>query len=418
MLRPGRVRLVSRLSTLLLPLVLLALSAGGAGAAPGATAQQKARAETQKASVEKRISDMQKALSAREAENEAANDALKKADQAISDANRRLRSLKSEREKIESRLAELRSDGRTVGRDLSGAEALLGQIVRAQYLHAQRHTWQSLIEGGNPNELSRTAAALRYLSLAQIRTAAALEEEKSRIDTVSQETRARRAELSRIAREEEDNRRQLMKEKSDRQEAVSRLSKDIATQQAAIEKLRKDQARLENLVAEIDRRLESERAAAEAARRREAERQAAAQTKKPVAPLPAGNFAQMKGRLVQPVAGRITASYGSRRTGSALWQGILISAPEGAEVSACAAGRVVFSDWLRGYGNLLIIDHGGTYMSVYANNESVLKNVGDRVKAGETVATVGTSGASDAPGLYFEIRYKGKPVNPQPWLAK
>ena len=91
---------------------------------------------------------------------------------------------------------------------------------------------------------------------------------------------------------------------------------------------------------------------------------------------------------------------------------------EGAEVSACAAGRVVFSDWLRGYGNLLIIDHGGTYMSVYANNESVLKNVGDKVTAGKTISTVGTSGASDEPGLYFEIRYKGKPINPQPWLAK
>ena len=135
-------------------------------------------------------------------------------------------------------------------------------------------------------------------------------------------------------------------------------------------------------------------------------------------PLASGNFAQLKGRLTKPVTGRIAATFGSRRTGSALWQGLLFRAPEGAEVSACASGRVVFSDWQRGYGNLIIIDHGNTYMSVYANNESILRNVGDRVKAGETVATVGTSGASDEPGLYFEIRYKGKPINPQPWLAK
>ena len=137
-----------------------------------------------------------------------------------------------------------------------------------------------------------------------------------------------------------------------------------------------------------------------------------------MAPLPAGSFAKSKGRLVRPVAGKVAASFGSRRTGTATWQGMLFRAPEGAEVSACASGRVVFSDWLRGYGNLLIVDHGGTYMSVYANNESVLKNVGDKVAAGETIATVGSSGASDEPGLYFEIRYKGKPINPQPWLSK
>ena len=161
---------------------------------------------------------------------------------------------------------------------------------------------------------------------------------------------------------------------------MKKLAREIATQQAAIEKLKKDQTRLENLVASIDKRLERERAAEEAtARAEEAKRAAAAQkNQKPIAPLPSGSFAQSKGRLIRPVSGRVAAGFGSRRTGSAVWQGILFSAPEGAEVSACAAGRVVFSDWLRGYGNLLIIDHGGTYMSVYANNESVLKNVGDR----------------------------------------
>ena len=399
------------LSLLLAASAGLVLCAEAAPAASGsaATAKQKARAENQKANVEKQLSDMQKRLSEREAASEAANDELRKADQAISDANRRLRSLKGEREKVEARLAELRSDSRTVGRDLSGAEKLLEDIVRAQYIHSQRHSWQSLIEGGNPNELSRTAAELRYLSIAQVRAADALEKEKSRLETVSEETRARRTELQRIAREEESNR--------DRQEAVKKLKRDIETQQAAIDKLKKDQTRLETLVADIDKRLERERAAEEAARQREAARQAKASAK-PVEPLASGNFAKLKGRLTKPVSGRIAATFGSRRTGTALWQGLLFRAPEGAEVSACASGRVVFSDWLRAYGNLIIIDHGNTYMSVYANNESILKNVGDRVKAGETVATVGTSGASDEPGLYFEIRYKGKPINPQPWLAK
>lgn len=386
-----------------------------------ATARQKAQAETKKASVESRLSELEKKLSAREAESEAATSDLKKADQAISEANRRLRTLRSEREKVESRLSELRRDGRSVEREFDAAEARYAKIVRAQYVHSQRLVWHSIVEGGNPNELARTAAELRYLSLAQERAADALAQKRSKITTVARETQARRSELSRIAGEEEDNHRKLLDEKRDRQAAVKKLSREIASQQAAIDKLKKDQAQLENLVASIDRRLARERAAEEAAARAEEARRAAAKKNshaKPVAPLPAGNFAQSKGRLIRPVSGRVAATYGSRRTGSAVWQGMLFRAPEGAEVSACAAGRVVFSDWLRGYGNLLIVDHGGTYMSVYANNESVLKNVGERVRAGETIATVGASGASDEPGLYFEIRYKGKPINPQPWLRK
>lgn len=410
-------------------LAALAASLPGPGFAAlksDATARQKAQAENRKASVEEQLSALEKKLSAREAESDAAVSSLKKADQAISEANRRLRTLKSEREKVESRLSDLQKDGRSVERDLRASEDRYAQIVRAQYIHAQRHAWQSLIEGGNPNDLARTAAELRYLSLAQERAAGALSQKQAKIAAVARETQARRSELSRISREEEENHGKLLAEKKDRQAAVSKLSREIASQQAAIEKLRKDQARLESLVESIDKRLAQERAAEEAAekaRAAEAAKRAASAKKntaqaKPVAPLPSGNFAQSKGRLIRPVKGTVAASFGSRRTGSAVWQGMLFRAPEGAEVSACAAGRVVFSDWLRGYGNLLIVDHGGTYMSVYANNESVLKNVGDRVSAGETIATVGSSGASDQPGLYFEIRYKGKPINPQPWLRK
>ena len=173
--------------------------------------------------------------------------------------------------------------------------------MRAQYVHAQRHSWQSLIEGGNPNELARTAAELRYLSLAQQEAAKALTQKQTQIDTVEKETRARRAELSRIAREEEENHAKLLDEKRDRQAAVKKLAREIATQQAAIEKLKKDQTRLENLVASIDKRLERERAAEEAAARAEAAKRAAAAQKnqKPIAPLPSGSFAQSKGRLIE-----------------------------------------------------------------------------------------------------------------------
>ena len=261
-----------RLLSLVLCLALLSVFAPAETSAAlksDATAKQKVQAENRKASVDEKLSELEKKLSAREAENEAAENDLKKADQSISEANRRLRTLKTERSTVEQRLSELRQDGRSVERDLREARSRYEQIMRAQYVHAQRHSWQSLIEGGNPNELARTAAELRYLSLAQQEAAKALTQKQTQIDTVEKETRARRAELSRIAREEEENHAKLLDEKRDRQAAVKKLAREIATQQAAIEKLKKDQTRLENLVASIDKRLERERAAEEAAARAE-----------------------------------------------------------------------------------------------------------------------------------------------------
>ncbi len=231
-----------RLLSLVLCLALLSVFAPAETSAAlksDATAKQKVQAENRKASVDEKLSELEKKLSAREAENEAAENDLKKADQSISEANRRLRTLKTERSTVEQRLSELRQDGRSVERDLREARSRYEQIMRAQYVHAQRHSWQSLIEGGNPNELARTAAELRYLSLAQQEAAKALTQKQTQIDTVEKETRARRAELSRIAREEEENHAKLLDEKRDRQAAVKKLAREIATQQAAIEKLKK-----------------------------------------------------------------------------------------------------------------------------------------------------------------------------------
>ena len=127
-------------------------------------------------------------------------------------------------------------------------------------------------------------------------------------------------------------------------------------------------------------------------------------------------FVREKGKLLLPVSGRITDRFGtSRNNGKLRWNGIFIAAPRGAPVRAIHYGRVVFSDWLRGFGLLLIIDHGDGYMSLYGHNQVLYTEVGDWVTAGEIVATVGDTGGQNRAGLYFEIRYKGKPTNPQLW---
>lgn len=135
------------------------------------------------------------------------------------------------------------------------------------------------------------------------------------------------------------------------------------------------------------------------------------------APTPSVAFSQLRGRLNMPVAGSLTGRFGAPRgEGSTRWRGIFIRAGGGADVRAVAGGRVVFADWMRGYGNIIIVDHGAEYMTVYGNNDALLANVGDRVAGGAVIAAVGASGSGAESGLYFEIRHRGQPVDPMKWV--
>ncbi|EEF21945.1 Lipoprotein nlpD precursor, putative, partial [Ricinus communis] len=134
-------------------------------------------------------------------------------------------------------------------------------------------------------------------------------------------------------------------------------------------------------------------------------------------PVPDGAFASLRGKLAVPVEGKIEARFGSKRPeGGPAWQGMFIKAPEGAEVRATGPGRVVHAAWMRGYGNMIIIDHGGAYLSIYGYNQTLLKREGDMVKAGEAIATAGNTGGVEVSGLFFSLLYKGKPFDPQTWV--
>jgi septal ring factor EnvC (AmiA/AmiB activator) len=131
----------------------------------------------------------------------------------------------------------------------------------------------------------------------------------------------------------------------------------------------------------------------------------------------AGNLAQLKGQLRLPTRGAVSNRFGATRQEGSTWKGLFIVAGNGSEVRSIAAGRVVFAEWMRGFGNLLIIDHGSGYLSIYANNDSLLKSVGDEARTGEVIATVGNSGGNPESGLYFELRHQGKPLDPMAWVS-
>jgi septal ring factor EnvC (AmiA/AmiB activator) len=130
---------------------------------------------------------------------------------------------------------------------------------------------------------------------------------------------------------------------------------------------------------------------------------------------PEGAFASLRGQLRAPVAGKLAARFGAKR-GEASWKGVFIKAAEGADVRAVAGGRVVFANWMRGFGNLIIVDHGSQYLSIYGNNQTLLKHVGDAVKAGDPIASAGSTGGNEESGLYFELRHLGQAFDPASWI--
>jgi len=188
---------------------------------------------------------------------------------------------------------------------------------------------------------------------------------------------------------------------------LTRISRDIQRQRREIGTLKRNETRLARLVESLAKLM----ARSKPAPRTRNERV-------PQAPSGDSPFLDLKGKLHLPVRGELANRFGSPRAdGGVVWKGLFIAARAGEEVRAVADGRVVFADWLRGFGNLLIVDHGDAYMSLYGNNEALYKRVGDPIRGGEPVAAVGASGGNADSGLYFELRHQGRPLDPLDWVS-
>ena len=327
------------------------------------------------------LNELAKSLSEKEARQEEAHQALKKADQAISDANKRLRTLPAERRGW--RTAAQRRDGRRVESELGETERKIGQISRAQYLQMRRPAWQSWINGVSPGERTLETALLGYLQVAQVRAADDLEKQQADIRQVADETRTRSNELTRIQRDEEKSRTDLLAERRSARRRPPRSSAKLRTRRPNSTSSARTR-RVSEASSPRSTRGWKERAA-EAAAARRAEEEAAKKAQRPAKVTPALSgtaFAKLKaGREARRRAHRRALRHEAH--GSATWQGIRFRAPEGADVRAVAAGTVVFADWLRGYGNLIIVDHGGNYlrsMPTTTRSSKTSANVSNKAK--------------------------------------
>lgn len=353
-----------------------------------------------------RIETLQKQIRDAEGSRTEAADALQASERAISDANRRLHELGAQSLQLERHLAELRVNMRDGESALRRQQEDLETLLYQQYVAGRAEPLKLLLNGDDPNRIARNLHYYGHIARARVQAIDAVRASLARLRSISQETERKATEHAALVAEETTQRRRLEEERKGRAEMLARISRDIRKQQNQIDTLRRNETRLTRLIEELGRIV---------ARKPSAPR--ARNERVPDSTIGGGPFEALKGRLRLPVRGELRNRFGSPRPeGGVTWKGLFIAAKAGDEVRAVASGRVVFSDWLRGFGNLLIIDHGEAYMTLYGYNETLFKRVGDLIRVGDRIATVGNSGGSADSGLYFELRHEGRPLDPLRWV--
>jgi len=371
-----------------------------------------------------RIKALQQEVESAEGAKVDTSDALKHSEQAISGASRKLYELSQQQQQANGEVSRLQQDSGKTRASIAEQQAQLGKLLTQLYLHGQHDYLEILLSQQDPNQLVRHLRYYADISRARAALIVSLRGNLKHLNELTESEKKKAAELARIKAEQAAQKKQLEKEQGARKALLARLSQKIAAQRHEIGKLQNDEKRLTQLIEKLSR-LAAAKAAKEAKTVKEAKpprgRKPAAVVLNSAVPAPDDSdspFRQLKGKLHLPIKGELAGRFGSpREDGGVTWKGLFIRSAVGQAVKAVAGGQVVFSDWLRGFGNIVIIDHGGSFMSLYGNNETLYKQAGENVKAGDTVASVGNSGGIPESGLYFELRYQSKPFNPLTWVS-
>jgi len=381
--------------------------------------QRKHKLQGEQRELRSRLTQLKKRLAESEAAHAEAADALAASETAISSANRRLRELAQARHDVQAQIDALQERERSARSRQGEHEAAAGRMIRTQFSLEHRRAWQELIDGEGAGSAARERIYLDRVIRAELHQVGDLRRRREDLAELESQSHDRKAELASIADQEKASRAQLLGQQAVRKTTLASLARQIGEQRRSVAGMERDEARLSSLIDEISRLL------AEQGRNRPPSRSSsAAAAPRPGAATPL-EPSTLRGKLELPVDGPLGARFGSPRKdedgrpepGAPTWKGLFIRAPAGTEVHAVAAGRVVFADWLRGFGNLMILDHGDGLLSVYGNNETLLRGVGDVVQAREVISAVGSTGGNQDSGLYFELRYQGKPFDPLAWLG-
>ena len=311
---------------------------------------------------------------------------LKKDEQAIADAARKVNQTENALSDAEKRLSELKQRAAQLDKLKESQQQTLAKQLTSAYLAGNHDYSKMLLNQQDPATIERMLAYYDFLNKARMQAIEQLKQTRQELSAVQQSEQQERNRLNKLVLDQKAQSERLNQEQDQRQQTLKELQRTISSKASELEQLQIEEASLKRVV----------------------EQALAAMRDSPSM----DGLAKSRGSLNWPTKGRIKNSFGSQRSGNVRWKGVMLSAPEGQSISAIAAGKVIYADWLRGFGMVLVVDHGKGFMSLYGHAQALLKDAGDTVKAGEAVALVGRSGGQTEPGLYFEIRHKGQAVDP------
>ncbi|MDE1168169.1 MAG: murein hydrolase activator EnvC [Pseudomonas sp.] len=409
-----------------------------------AFADERAQTQQQLQQTKQDIAELQKALNQVQAEKAGVQKDLRGTETEIGTLEKQVEALQKELKKTQGELERLNLEKDKLQSARTEQQRLIAIQARAAYQSGRQEYLKLLLNQQNPEKFARTLTYYDYLSNARLEQLKSFNETLRQLANVEKESSMQQAQLLVQQSSLDQQKADLEKVRKDRQVALAKLNDSAKQQDQKLQARQQDQADLAKVLKTIEETLARQAREAEEARQKallaqqEAEKQrqrelAASTSKDSDAPKKAkptpgalvsssgasygGPFAQARGKLPWPVDGRLLARFGETRGDDARtkWDGVMISASAGSAVHAVHGGRVVFADWLRGAGLLVILDHGDGYLSLYGHNQTLLKGAGDIVKAGETISTVGNSGGQDASALYFAIRQQGRATDPAQW---
>ncbi|HVR81153.1 MAG TPA: peptidoglycan DD-metalloendopeptidase family protein [Luteimonas sp.] len=396
-------------------LLIAALAASG-----NAGAQSSRDTERKLDQIKRELKDVAAERRRIEGQRGDASKQLRAVDEQLGHSSRALSETETRLTREQASLAQLQQRRDALQSTLGAQRTQLAALLRAAYTVGVDAPLKLMLAQDRVADANRVLTYHRYLQRDRAQRIAALTAQLRELDAVEQQIVQERSALDAARQQQRALQAQLQRDRSAHAQTVAQLDQRYRDRRSREQALGSDAKGLERLLAQL-----RVAAAREAERRATAARAARAQSKpgstgkpRPAAPVIANAAPIQVGGLGWPLSGTLLAGYGGTLPDGGTSSGLLIGAPTGTAVKAVANGKVVFADWMNGYGLILIIDHGNGYMSLYAHNEALLRDAGDDVRRGDAVASVGNSGNQGRSGLYFELRRNGQPVNPGSWLQK
>ena len=362
--------------------------------------------------IQKEINELNKNIKKNTATKNDLSIELKQKERRISKTKRELYKIKKKFKSNKKRITKLNKKLVKLEKEISLKKKSISTRLYQAYTNGNPGYLQMYLDGINPSQISRESYYIGYYSKQQNIDIQEIKDAYKKIQTTKQKTKNALKKVTSLKKSKEKNAKKLQKQKREKTKVIKKIKEKLLTQKKKKQKLIRNEKKLTGIFKNLIKKIKAE------ANKKSSKKIKADNKSLPDSKFDGINFKKLKGKLKLPVKGKIVHKFNSKRKVTGVrWKGLFIKSREGSEVYAVASGKVVFSDWIKGFGNIIIIDHGKGYMSLYGNNDSLLKESNDIVKGGSVIALVGNSGGNLTNGLYYELRKNSKPFNPLKWTT-